>query len=81
MECCKQELQELAKFLTVNDAIFERRALLESIFRQQQIVQTTSLATPPDASAMPPPAMPGGNSIFTSNGQLSNAIGEHGKCF
>ncbi|CAK5081745.1 unnamed protein product [Meloidogyne enterolobii] len=74
MECCNLELQELAKFLTANDSIFERRALLESIFRQQHIPLTTSLASPPDASAMPPPAMPGGT-LFTSNGQQSNASG------
>lgn len=77
MECCKQELQELAKFLTSNDFIFERRALLESIFRQQHIAQTTSLASPPDANAMPPPAMPNGScyTFFTSSGQSSNALG------
>uniref|UniRef100_A0A914LHV8 Mediator of RNA polymerase II transcription subunit 13 n=1 Tax=Meloidogyne incognita TaxID=6306 RepID=A0A914LHV8_MELIC len=77
MECCNQELQELAKFLTANDSIFERRALLESIFRQQHIPLTTSLASPPDASAMPPPAMPGGT-LFTSNGQSANVSAENG---
>jgi hypothetical protein len=67
-------LQELTKFFHSNDAIFERRVYLESAYRQQQHSQATSLASPPDANAMPPPAMPGSNSMFfTSTGPASAA--------
>lgn len=54
------------------DSVFDRRAYLESAYRQQQGTLSTSLASPPDANAMPPPAVPGGSTmLFTSNGPAS----------
>uniref|UniRef100_A0A183C4A1 Mediator of RNA polymerase II transcription subunit 13 n=1 Tax=Globodera pallida TaxID=36090 RepID=A0A183C4A1_GLOPA len=68
---------DLCRFFLLNDHLFERRAFHESAYRQQQQPpQGTSLASVPDAVAMPPPAVPsgsigGGGSMSVQSGPAS----------
>uniref|UniRef100_A0A914HFG2 Mediator of RNA polymerase II transcription subunit 13 n=1 Tax=Globodera rostochiensis TaxID=31243 RepID=A0A914HFG2_GLORO len=69
---------DLCRFFLLNDHLFERRAFHESAYRQQQQPpQGTSLASVPDAVAMPPPAVPsgsiggGGSSMGVQSGPAS----------
>ncbi|KAL3083455.1 hypothetical protein niasHS_011257 [Heterodera schachtii] len=71
VECC---YAKLCRFFLHNDHLFERRAFHESAYRQQQQPpQGTSLATVPDAVAMPPPAAPSGGSALGTIGGCSSA--------